>query len=237
MFGIVNNTVNLNSNNYKNCKIVVARLAPQDYHRVHYPITGKIIYIDQIKGHYRSVQPVVVNNKDVYDINRRTNIWAWNDNIGLYVICLIGATCVGSIGLLQKKNNQIEINKLINPKEYINNVLMNDDNYDIIVKDDINNLDINEDDGKYINGNKNESTMYFNKKTIKNNVKIESLINQNVELLQQINVYQFGGSTAILILPDLNNKIKFCERILDLSKTQKISTETLVFPGQYIGSF
>lgn len=92
-----------------NINLIVSRLSPKDYHRFHSPVSGKIIHIDDItvidpishiKANYYSVQPELINSKiDVYDKNRRVNVWVYNPVFGIFVICIIGATCVGSIAL------------------------------------------------------------------------------------------------------------------------------------------
>ena len=262
------------------CKIIISRLAPQDYHRVHVPLYGNIIYIDEIKGHYRSVQPIVVNGKfDVYDVNRRTNIWMYNEKIGLFIVCLIGAACVGSIKLLKKNFNSINEPKDIS---YINNFLFNGNKYSDLSKDDpienqdsdlskdylienqdndlskddsIENQDSEKDinltqqsliqNGGFLNFKKNginkqenniheqeKAKKYFNKKKINSNVN-ENIKDSILNLGEQIGVYEFGGSTVVIVIPDTTNKVQLCTKMLDLSKKGK---ETLVYPGQYIGN-
>lgn len=238
IFGIKNNTIGKE----KGCKIVVSRLAPQDYHRVHHPINGKIFYIDEIQGHDRSVQPGIVNHNDVYDINRRTNVWVYNPTIGIYVICLIGASCVGSIGLLQKTEdfNKLKESLKENVPEFIQEVLLNDDKYKLFSIDKCgeNKTTAATDDAN----NSDKESEYFNKKRIVGREEIIKKFltdgnNSNVGLLEQINLYQFGGSTAVLIIPDLQNKVKWCDKILAFSKMQKTSVETLVHVGEFLGSF
>lgn len=54
--------------------IVIARLAPQDYHRWHSPVTGTIDSIKQIDGTYYTVNPQAINqqgNLNVFCENRR----------------------------------------------------------------------------------------------------------------------------------------------------------------------
>ena len=84
--------------------ILVSRLAPQDYHRFHSPVNGKIIYIDNVNGNYYSVQPAVVNSKtNVFGRNKRVNVWMVNPILGVVIVCIIGATCVGTISLTSTK--------------------------------------------------------------------------------------------------------------------------------------
>ena len=41
--------------------MVIARLAPQDYHRWHSPINGTVVAINEIPGAYYTVNPQVIN--------------------------------------------------------------------------------------------------------------------------------------------------------------------------------
>ncbi|CAJ0635976.1 8421_t:CDS:2 [Entrophospora sp. SA101] len=53
--------------------IAIFRLAPQDYHRFHSPIAGKIIEIKPINGKYYTVNPMAVNEElDVLTENARS---------------------------------------------------------------------------------------------------------------------------------------------------------------------
>ena len=145
----------------------------------------------------------------------------YNDKIGLYIICLIGATCVGSISLLDKNNNFIKSDNVNKTTDYINNVLMDDTNYNIITNDI----------------NITESNDYFNNKKIINNDKINNLIGKDIELMEQLGLYQFGGSTAVIIIPKQEGKkeIEFCKRVIHLSYQKPISNESYTYVGQYIG--
>ena len=54
--------------------IVIARLAPQDYHRWHSPITGTVEHVKKIPGTYYTVNPQAINEEgtlNVFAENRR----------------------------------------------------------------------------------------------------------------------------------------------------------------------
>jgi phosphatidylserine decarboxylase precursor len=94
--------------------IIISRLAPQDYHNYHSPVNGEIIKITDIKnGTLYSVNPIIVNsNINVFTKNKRKNIFI-KTKFGIVIMCIIGATCVGSIKLenhlkefQQKSDNQ-----------------------------------------------------------------------------------------------------------------------------------
>jgi phosphatidylserine decarboxylase len=99
---------NINVDNYfkQNLNVVVSRLAPQDYHRFHAPVSGKVVHIDDVDGNFYSVQPLVVNSKtNVFGRNKRVNLWIKTD-MGIVVFSIIGATCVGTITLSQNFLNK-----------------------------------------------------------------------------------------------------------------------------------
>lgn len=48
--------------------LMVARLAPQDYHRWHAPVSGIVTSIDDIPGAYYTVNPQAINQAGVMDV-------------------------------------------------------------------------------------------------------------------------------------------------------------------------
>ena len=48
---------------YEDGAVAIARLAPQDYHRFHTPLPGKLTDLKHIEGHYYSVHPLAVKDK------------------------------------------------------------------------------------------------------------------------------------------------------------------------------
>lgn len=80
-------------------ELVIARLAPQDYHRFHYPVSGKLLPRFLIQGEYHTVSPIAVRkNVDVYTENKRCICPIETADFGLVVLIAIAATMVGSIG-------------------------------------------------------------------------------------------------------------------------------------------
>jgi phosphatidylserine decarboxylase len=81
--------------------LIIARLAPQDYHRWHSPTSGKIDKIYEIPGTYYTVNPQVVNQEgsvDVFCENRRSVMVLSRARTGSPVaIIAVGAMLVGSI--------------------------------------------------------------------------------------------------------------------------------------------
>jgi phosphatidylserine decarboxylase precursor len=85
---------------FAGCSLVIARLAPQDYHRFHYPVSGKSgKYVYQGDAYY-TVNPIAVReNVDVYSLNKRTSVIVESPHFGRVMIICIGATMVGSVVL------------------------------------------------------------------------------------------------------------------------------------------
>ena len=83
---------------YLDGTILIVRLAPADYHRFHFPASGKISETHKLNGAYYSVSPYAVkeNFKIYYDNKREYSILETED-FGNLLICEIGATMVGKI--------------------------------------------------------------------------------------------------------------------------------------------
>jgi phosphatidylserine decarboxylase len=96
---------------YENGSLVIARLAPQDYHRFHIPVNGT--WAKQppvpIDGTYYTVNPVAVNESiDVYSNNKRIVTTIDSPEFGQVVFVAIGATMVGSICLTATPGQQVQ---------------------------------------------------------------------------------------------------------------------------------
>ena len=81
--------------------IVIARLAPQDYHRWHAPASGTVEAIRDIKGAYYTVNPQAISQTGTLDVfceNRRSVMTVRRRATGRrMVIVAVGAMLVGSI--------------------------------------------------------------------------------------------------------------------------------------------
>jgi phosphatidylserine decarboxylase len=79
--------------------LCIARLAPQDYHRWHLPVTGRLVKRVPIDGALYTVNPIAIRrqNPDVYTENKR-EVWLIRTRrFGLVALIAVGATIVGSI--------------------------------------------------------------------------------------------------------------------------------------------
>jgi phosphatidylserine decarboxylase len=94
---------------FDNGSIVIARLAPQDYHRWHSPVSGTVESITQIPGAYYTVNPQAINEAGTLDVfceNRRSVMIVKRKGCDSRVaIIAVGAMLVGSI----KYNPGIEV--------------------------------------------------------------------------------------------------------------------------------
>lgn len=81
--------------------LVIARLAPQDYHRWHAPVSGTVKNIKEIPGAYYTVNPQAINEPGTLDVfceNRRSVMTVERTSTGSPIaIVAVGAMLVGSI--------------------------------------------------------------------------------------------------------------------------------------------
>lgn len=85
---------------FTNPVLVISRLAPQDYHRVHFPVTGTMGKITEIGGTLMTVNPCAVRCEiNVYTENMRTLLELRTKEFGTVILIMVGATMVGSINV------------------------------------------------------------------------------------------------------------------------------------------
>ena len=84
---------------YKNSSLIILRLAPNDYHRFHFPYTGIPSEVTKIKGSLYSVSPIALasNFTKVFCENKREFCTLKTEDKGEIIIAPVGATMVGSI--------------------------------------------------------------------------------------------------------------------------------------------
>lgn len=97
------------ANSFDGGSIVIARLAPQDYHRWHSPVSGTIESIKDIPGAYYTVNPQAINESGTLDVfceNKRSVMLIKRKSTGSPIaIIAVGAMLVGTI----KYNKGIEV--------------------------------------------------------------------------------------------------------------------------------
>jgi phosphatidylserine decarboxylase len=89
------------ANQFNGGSIAIARLAPQDYHRWHSPVSGTVRGIRDIPGTYYTVNPQAVNEPGAVDVfceNKRSVMMLERDGTQAPIaIVAVGAMLVGSI--------------------------------------------------------------------------------------------------------------------------------------------
>jgi phosphatidylserine decarboxylase precursor len=74
------------------------RLSPQDYHRYHSPVSGKVKLFRSVPGDYYQVDAVALQSKvDILTRNRRECVVIETEDFGDVLFVAIGATNVGSV--------------------------------------------------------------------------------------------------------------------------------------------
>jgi len=83
---------------YHDGALLIIRLAPMDYHRFHFPVSGKVSPNKKIDGDYYSVNPFALRKKaEIFCLNKREYTILSNPLFGDVVMAEVGATMVGSI--------------------------------------------------------------------------------------------------------------------------------------------
>ncbi|WP_293573508.1 archaetidylserine decarboxylase [Phaeobacter sp.] len=78
--------------------LAIVRLCPADYHRYHFPASGRITAAQDLPGALHSVNPIALGaGPDVFGENKRSWTLVENDMIGGYAFVEVGAFGVGSI--------------------------------------------------------------------------------------------------------------------------------------------
>ncbi|HYE33501.1 MAG TPA: phosphatidylserine decarboxylase [Methylomirabilota bacterium] len=94
---------------YKNGSIVLSRLCPVDYHRYHFPISGKAGKTNLIEGPLYSVNPIALRqNIRILCENKRAWTRIESDVFGPVMMFEVGATCVGSFEYTYQPDSQVE---------------------------------------------------------------------------------------------------------------------------------
>ena len=100
------------ANKYAEGSMLIARLAPTDYHRFHFPASGHISESKDIKGRYFSVSPMALKKSlEIFCQNYRTYSTLETKEYGDILISEVGATMVGSIIQTYEDNSQVEKGK------------------------------------------------------------------------------------------------------------------------------
>ena len=95
---------------YETGAMAIVRLAPADYHRYHFPASGKASESIKINGHYFSVSPLALQKSlEIFCENKREYCTLSTDEFGDILVVDVGATMVGSI--IQTYQAHTSVNK------------------------------------------------------------------------------------------------------------------------------
>lgn len=84
--------------NWRDGGVASFRLSPQDYHRYHSPVSGRVSWFKQIAGDYYQVDPICLNSDvDILTRNARCCIAIETEEFGSVLFVAIGATDVCSV--------------------------------------------------------------------------------------------------------------------------------------------
>ena len=94
---------------YQNGSMLIARLAPADYHRFHFPADGKISASKKIDGYYYSISPLALKKSmEIFCQNLREYSILSTSSYGDILISEVGATMVGGITQTYTSNSEIK---------------------------------------------------------------------------------------------------------------------------------
>ncbi|MBT8044509.1 MAG: phosphatidylserine decarboxylase [Verrucomicrobiae bacterium] len=97
------------SSRFAGGSLVLSRLCPVDYHRFHFPVSGKASETRLINGPLFSVSPIALTRNLAYIWqNKRTITQIETETMGTVLMLEIGATCVGSIQQTYQSNTTID---------------------------------------------------------------------------------------------------------------------------------
>lgn len=93
---------------YENGTFIIVRLAPADYHRFHFPVSGKIGETKKIEGSYLSVSThAIKTNFKIFSENKREFSILNTEKFGDIALFDVGATMVGGIVQTYKANSAV----------------------------------------------------------------------------------------------------------------------------------
>jgi len=84
---------------FENGQFACLYLSPKDYHRIHMPCDGRLVSMTYVPGDLFSVNPTTAANvPNLFARNERVVCEFISENHGTFVMVLVGATIVGSMG-------------------------------------------------------------------------------------------------------------------------------------------
>lgn len=98
------------ANEYRNASMVILRLAPNDYHRYHFPYNGTPSKSKKMNGEYHSVSPIALdaNFTEVFCENKKEICKLSTKREADILIIPVGATLVGSLNSTYEPDKLVE---------------------------------------------------------------------------------------------------------------------------------
>lgn len=94
-------------------------LSPKDYHRVHSPVSGKILRAKHIPGELWPVNDWSLSKiKALFARNERLVIPIQTDQFGIVTVVMVGATNVGKMGLAFDENCLTNLSSIRKPRTF-----------------------------------------------------------------------------------------------------------------------
>ena len=95
---------------YHGGAMAIVRLAPTDYHRFHFPISGYVGENQRLEGDYYSVSPLALRqNMRIFCENKRAYVTLDSEELGQVIVSEVGATLTG--GIIQSHWPNIDVKK------------------------------------------------------------------------------------------------------------------------------
>lgn len=85
------------ANQFYNGLFLTAYLAPKDYHRIHIPLSARLLSMRYVPGHLFSVSEKTVTHVDGLFAKNERVIFTFESERGLFALVAVGALIVGSI--------------------------------------------------------------------------------------------------------------------------------------------
>ncbi|MFM7024249.1 MAG: archaetidylserine decarboxylase [Flavobacteriales bacterium] len=95
---------------HENSAMIIVRLAPNDYHRYHFPFRGRASESKKINGSYYSVSPIALQTSftKVFCKNKKELCTLTTEAHGEILLIPVGATMVGSLNSTFEPNTIVE---------------------------------------------------------------------------------------------------------------------------------
>jgi len=92
------------SGTFDHCSVAVIRLCPADYHRYHFPCSGRVLKSGKISGLYHSVNPLALDSEaNIFCKNKREYTLCERDDIQ-FIMSEVGA--FGVAGIIQSYSDE-----------------------------------------------------------------------------------------------------------------------------------